>query len=524
MTPEQVDLRPMQLPASNAKRLSAVSSFFRNDARRILAVASSFTGGRRIIESKLVGYSMEGAIPAHAPIRIRFGEGTDYHVGQVVAYLVNAKLMVVHRVVYHGRFGRARDYLLTRGDAKLIPDPPTQLSAVLGSVTEVQYGQDWQAPRPPAQRLKNRLLSSVLPVLVGLSLEVDVRLAHKLVLWLSHAKWLYSRIKTRLSGKRARGTDLVNGKSTRPRGRRLLFIAVQAFCQAEGGLIRIEELCRRLDAYLQRILGAARNFITAFLAEAMTSDEQSQLTVRLYDACSYYRRDAHMKLYPWEESWFRRCLPPPPARILVGAAGAGREALGLVAAGFEVDAFEPAQECAAECRRRLGERATVQSFRYEDLSAAILDGAAVGDTHFARQRYDAVLLGHGSLTHIVNPDERVRLLRALDLICPTGPILASFWCTEGPEQITHRPGRGSRYGQALGRKVAELRGLSSCSEPNSPRLSFARHRGLAYTFTRAEIDKLSALSGREVVWEEDNTPAPHVTFLRGKRAATSENH
>ena len=47
-------------------------------------------------------------------------------------------------------------------------------------------------------------------------------------------------------------------------------------------------------------------------------------------------------LFPWEESVVERFFPRPPARVLVGAAGAGREAFALARLGYEVVAFEPA--------------------------------------------------------------------------------------------------------------------------------------------------------------------------------------
>src|SRR5204863_8381274 len=43
-------------------------------------------------------------------------------------------------------------------------------------------------------------------------------------------------------------------------------------------------------------------------------------------------------LFPWEERVVERFFPAPPARVLVGGAGSGREAFALVERGYEVTA------------------------------------------------------------------------------------------------------------------------------------------------------------------------------------------
>lgn len=261
-----------------------------------------------------------------------------------------------------------------------------------------------------------------------------------------------------------------------------------------------------------RIPNITRRFTIALLSEMLTPKEKTQLTIALYNAHPEHRGGARAPwgdtLAPWEETWFSRRLPKPPAKIIVGACGAGREALALSEAGFQVDAFDPAPILTSLARQVLGVR--VFTFSYEDFSAAILEDACESASLLAQERYDAVLLGWGSLSHLLDSTQQERLLRALDRICPYGPILASFWCTNGhaPEMTTL--GRAERYGYALGRKVAQLRGGHT---ETSCRQSFATHRGFGYTFTPEEIEYLSTTIRRELVWEQDNTSYSHVTFL-----------
>jgi hypothetical protein len=261
--------------------------------------------------------------------------------------------------------------------------------------------------------------------------------------------------------------------------------------------------------FLTGLLDSFQRFSGAFLAFALTADEKSRLTVRIYRSHPGYMKIAN-RLYVWEQTWFQRRLPRPPAGILVGACGTGREAVALTEQGFHVDAFDPASEFVAESRRRLGHRARVWKFSYEDLSAFVLEGSSIPEPgSVSLSRYDAVLLGCGSLTHVLDPTEQVRLLRSLDILCPHGPILASFLCAD---EVPTEPrlGRAARLGLAMGRKVAKLRGIPS---EDSPRESYAQYTGFAHTFSPHEIETLGRAINRQVEWEPDETEGGHATFL-----------
>ncbi len=67
-----------------------------------------------------------------------------------------------------------------------------------------------------------------------------------------------------------------------------------------------------------------------------------------YNAVAYMEEPAHREgpdardLRPWEQDLVAN-LPAPPARVLLGGAGAGREAYALEALGYTVVAFDPAK-------------------------------------------------------------------------------------------------------------------------------------------------------------------------------------
>src|SRR5687767_3738824 len=78
----------------------------------------------------------------------------------------------------------------------------------------------------------------------------------------------------------------------------------------------------------QPLLDSLRRLSDAVLNEALNRNEKSQLTQRIYDASPIYPALVN-ELFPFEQALFTRDLPDPPARVLVGGCGAGREVIAL---------------------------------------------------------------------------------------------------------------------------------------------------------------------------------------------------
>jgi len=296
--------------------------------------------------------------------------------------------------------------------------------------------------------------------------------------------------------------DLPTPPASRPG---FVLAALIALYGTESLFFRALETCHRFG---RRLHNSAQRMFSGLAAQALTTAEKSQLTVRIYDAWPDYLQVGDT-LYAWEEPWFRSRLPPAPARVLVGATGTGREAVALATRGYRVDAIEPAPAFVAESRRRLGDRGRVYRASYEQLSTLVLDESA-RDHPLRRARYDAVILGSGSLTHVLEPHDQARILRAAALLCPNGPILASFFCD--PDDAPPPPvGRALRLGRYVGRLVARARGLTGGP---TDRLSYRAHSGFAYTYTPREVEQLGEAIGRDVAWERGQMqPFHYVTFL-----------
>lgn len=181
--------------------------------------------------------------------------------------------------------------------------------------------------------------------------------------------------------------------------------------------------------------------------------------------------------------------------MLVGACGAGREVLALLDGGYQVVGVEPARTMVELARVRLGGRAPIYVVRYEELAADILGGRSGGGATFTAGPFDAVLLGWGSLSHVLDADERGKLIDALAVVCPTGPILASF--LQVPPAGLPSPGRAQCLGSRLGR-LARLMRWRVMHEDRSREVAHG-DLGFTHVFAPAELEALATRIGRRAL-------------------------
>ena len=254
----------------------------------------------------------------------------------------------------------------------------------------------------------------------------------------------------------------------------------------------------RADRWVYRAISATEAAASGFLAVAVPREEQSGLSLAVYDAI--YGESSG--LFLWEREWFERRLPSAPARVLVAAAGLGREVGPLLERGYEVDAFEPVSRMATQCRVRLGDRGVVADATFEAVSSAILDGKDGPAAVFRGRRYDAVLLGFGSFSHVLEDEARLRTLLAFSRLCPTGPLLVSFVLRSARSGDSRALGWGQAVGRFFGGVVEEGRFFNSGS-------------GFSHGFSREEIARLAERIDRRIEWDcgESVRSYPHVTLL-----------
>jgi hypothetical protein len=177
---------------------------------------------------------------------------------------------------------------------------------------------------------------------------------------------------------------------------------------------------------------------TLQLTEEIHSNESNRYTQDRYNESG---------LRDWEQesisAYFQGCK-----RLLVGAAGGGREILALCKAGYEVDGFE--------CNPRLVEYANDLARRH-GLTAEVQ--LVPRDQCLRTGRvYDGVISGWGAHTLIQGRKRRVAFLRALRAqACEGSPILVSFlYRTQGDRRFNLIVGIGNLIRGVLRRERLEL--------------------------------------------------------------------
>src|SRR5262249_34872561 len=117
-------------------------------------------------------------------------------------------------------------------------------------------------------------------------------------------------------------------------------------------------------------------------------------------------------LFPFEARAIECYFPPPPARLFVPGAGAGRELLALRARGYLVHGLEP-----VPALRQAAER-----FLPPLRSKSIQEGARAPEGCF-----DGIVVGWCLWGHLTAQADRLAVLEAFRKVCPNGPVLLSFF-------------------------------------------------------------------------------------------------
>ena len=222
-------------------------------------------------------------------------------------------------------------------------------------------------------------------------------------------------------------------------------------------------------------------------------------------ATKYSRGSAHNEsgLFAFERDAIEQAFPPPPAMILVGACGGGRELFGLVERGYLIAAaYDPVASFIKALREdpRLFEakaRLCVGSHQGLESMAPILELRKSGN------QADAVVVGWGSYTHLLGSARRVEFLRSLRKLCPRGPVLLSFFVGTDAE-----PERPQRFRQRLRRL---LRTSDALREPGD-----GLHRGAGgiHYFTEASFVGEAKQAGYRVQrWQEHDFAAGHAILV-----------
>jgi len=270
-----------------------------------------------------------------------------------------------------------------------------------------------------------------------------------------------------------------------------------------------------------------------FQALLKTRDELALLVgdeqfFRAYNEIIYFSQRSYSprserfreQLFAWERDAVDKHFPEPPARVLVGGAGGGREAFALAEMGYRVVAFEPATELAvqmAEAARERGGEVEVYAGGYEALwSEGLAQGTPDGPTALPPAaelgRFDGILLGWGSFTHVYDQRDRQRLFEVCrDLLEPGGVLLASYFSAPEPQD-------GEQPSRSLRRAIRNALRRAGGHDTND---RFYSHGGFAHYFTTKEIISLSRYSDFEILDLHDHASGIYPHCVMRKRSETS---
>jgi hypothetical protein len=236
--------------------------------------------------------------------------------------------------------------------------------------------------------------------------------------------------------------------------------------------------------------------------------------------------EAHLEVYygrTWEDDsrlaaawlpWERRAIeffPPPPAKVLVGAAGWGREARVLAAMGYSVVAFEPVRRLAEKMASETAPLGSVRVYRGTFQDMPFLEALPTGARGDLRNDgpFDAAIVGYGSLSHLLRDAQRVETLRRFAEVTQ-GPILVSFYASFPEAAFPERLPAAAHTGW-LRRWLRQRKARRGTSR-------FQMNGGYFRLLSREEIEGMASEVGLSVLHAEIERDLQPYAVLSPKKA------
>jgi hypothetical protein len=247
-----------------------------------------------------------------------------------------------------------------------------------------------------------------------------------------------------------------------------------------------------LERLILSIHNAAAALIQGLTLGLLSNEQLERLTEQRYlQQAAHYSRESHVDsgLFVWEREAIGRYFPPD-GRILVAAAGAGREMIALADSGFTVHGFD--------CCAPLVESGQ-SALRKHHIDAKLIY-APPSTVPACGRRYDAVLVGFSGYMYIPGRARRIHFLRGLrEFLDPAAPVMVSF--TEG------LPGRRRVWTARIGSAVRRLRRAESVEEGDCLKAGFQHH------FDRQQIFSEMSEAGIDLTYFSGGTCYGHAVGL-----------
>jgi hypothetical protein len=249
------------------------------------------------------------------------------------------------------------------------------------------------------------------------------------------------------------------------------------------------------DRYIQRALRGLWALHGGVWLGVMDDNDLARATELFYARSERWSDEGLVArgLSDWEAAAVAEFFPPT-GRVLVPAAGAGREMLGLLAMGYDVVGFDPSDTLVAKGRRILSTQG-----RSDALRSAPPDTVPPG----LNGRFDAILLGWGGISHVRGRQRRVDFLSELRSVCSDGaPMLISFLPRD-------QGARAFDVTRSVARAIRRLRQSDTAIE-----LGDTVSGSFDHYFTFDEIAGELSAAGFE---ERERRAAPHVHIVATAR-------
>lgn len=271
-------------------------------------------------------------------------------------------------------------------------------------------------------------------------------------------------------------------------------------------LVHSSILVDRLLERTHRVISRTRKVVILGFLSDRTIERLGMLG---YGGTGWYRPGEDSSwpdLFDWEKSFIDKYVPPQPARVLIGGAGAGRESFHFARAGYDVVAFEPIPFFVDVMRRDLPRDCLVHAYRgkYEELPFLIPSTSEEQVVDLTTlPTFDAAVLGWCSISHVLDDADRLRALKVFANVV-NGPILISFF-TRNPSGDISR--------SRLNRWRRRLPGRNQ-----DPAFDFRPSTGVFRTFTEEEILELCMSAGlivQETCVHKYYSPKSYVVVRSG---------
>ncbi len=250
-------------------------------------------------------------------------------------------------------------------------------------------------------------------------------------------------------------------------------------CNNRKDMHLLEKVYPRIERGVRLCHAAAWTGAQALGLGLLDADELVRLTVQRFESSTYLDPAYNLEagLWLWEREAVQRFFPPT-GRILVGAAGSGREMIALHRMGYTVQGFDCAHTLAEAGQRLLRDAGC----------SAPLTWAPPGTVPELKGPFDGAIMGWSGYMYIPLRSQRVQLLQDFrGLLRCGGPLLVSFQTREHYERRMVWSARGANW-------IRKLRGVPPVT--TGDRLD----NGFKHWFNRDDIEGEMAEAGLRMEW------------------------